>query len=219
MTASDPMFRTGQAIHPRSTRKPVLHFLCMSDYESQLKLAAKGLAERDTHPMPNSVTTPEEFYEVMAAAVLEAIDLPALLERVARAELELEIIQEALREADIEAQNARHKPMSDGGSSEEPTILSILKGASSRGPMRTDNPRPGPLSREPEQSGGVDERRRLPAMPPRLHRPRETRPPPSSRRPPHRTRRVSRWALANHFHSLSWRKLLPLRSSLHKAGT
>ena len=211
--------RPGQAIHPRPTCKPVLHFLCMSDYQSQLKLAAKGLAERDNHPMPSSVTTPEAFYEVMAAAVLEAIDLPALLGRVAQAELELEIIQDALRQADTEARNARHKPMGGGATSKESTTPSILTGASSREPMRSCDPRPGLSSRDPEHSGGVDERRRLPAMPPRLNRPREIRPPPSSRRPLNRTRRVSRRALANHFHSLSWRKLLPLRGSLHKAAT
>jgi hypothetical protein len=79
------------------------------DYEWQVKLAAKGLSERDTHPMPKSVTTPEAFYEVMAAAALDAIDLPALLVRVSRAERDLEIIQDALRRADIEAKHARHQ--------------------------------------------------------------------------------------------------------------
>jgi hypothetical protein len=45
----------------------------MSDYEWLVELAAKGMAERDNHPMPRSVTTPEAFYEVMARAALDAI--------------------------------------------------------------------------------------------------------------------------------------------------
>ena len=78
----------------------------MSHYEWQVELAAKGMADRYSYPMPQSVTTPKAFYEVMAAAALDAIDLPALLERVTRAERELEIIHEALRRADTEAKNA-----------------------------------------------------------------------------------------------------------------
>ena len=81
----------------------------MSDYEWLVELAAKGLRERDNHPMPKSVTTPEAFYEVMARAALEAMGLPALLERVARAERELEITGEALLQADAKAKNARHR--------------------------------------------------------------------------------------------------------------
>ena len=80
----------------------------MSDYEWQVQLAAKALRERDNHPVPKSVTTPEAFYEVMAGAALDGIDLRALLERVARAERELETLRERLRQADIEAENARH---------------------------------------------------------------------------------------------------------------
>ena len=110
----------------------------MLDYKQQVKLATKGLAERDNQPMPKSVTTPEAFYEVMATAVLDAIDLPALLERVTRAERELEIIQEALGRADTEARKARHQPMTDGEASEESSIASILSGAgTSRGPEGT----------------------------------------------------------------------------------
>lgn len=69
----------------------------MSDYERLVELAAKGLAERDNHPMPQSVTTPEEFYEVMAGAALDAIGLRELLEEVevARARQELTIRDEA----------------------------------------------------------------------------------------------------------------------------
>jgi hypothetical protein len=54
-----------------------------------VELAAKGMAERDNHPMPKSVTTLEAFYEVMARAALDAIGLQALLEELARAEQEL----------------------------------------------------------------------------------------------------------------------------------
>ena len=61
----------------------------MSDYEWLVELAAKGMAERDNHPMPKSVTTPEAFYEIMARAALEAIGLRTLLEEFARAEQEL----------------------------------------------------------------------------------------------------------------------------------
>jgi hypothetical protein len=91
----------------------------VSDYEWHVELAAKGMAERDSHPMPKSVKTPEAFYEVMAGAALDAIGLRDLLERVERAdritsaspgpsERDLEINQEALRQADIKAENARH---------------------------------------------------------------------------------------------------------------
>jgi len=66
----------------------------VSDYEWLVELAGKGLAERDSHPMPKSVTTPEGFYEVMARAALDAIGLPALLEETARAEQELKITDE-----------------------------------------------------------------------------------------------------------------------------
>jgi hypothetical protein len=85
----------------------------VSDYEWHVELAAEGLAQRDKRPMPMSVTTPEEFYEVMAGAALEASGLRALLERVARAERELEI-QDALSRADAKAQ--RHpSPGEDRG--------------------------------------------------------------------------------------------------------
>jgi hypothetical protein len=57
----------------------------MSDYEWLVQLAAKGMAERDNHPMPKSVTTPEAFYEIMARAALEAMGLQALLNELAEA--------------------------------------------------------------------------------------------------------------------------------------
>jgi hypothetical protein len=52
------------------------------EYESFVAMAAKGMAQRDSCPLPESVTSPEAFYEVMAKAALEAIDLRALLEGV-----------------------------------------------------------------------------------------------------------------------------------------
>jgi hypothetical protein len=66
----------------------------MSDYEWMVALAAKGMAERDNHPMPKSVTTPEAFYEVMARAALDAIGLQSLLEELAGAVQELEKAEE-----------------------------------------------------------------------------------------------------------------------------
>jgi hypothetical protein len=104
--------------HPGGTRRTQhviyahpIESLRVWDYEWHVALAAKGMAERDNHPMPKSVTTPEAFYEIMARAALDAIGLAALLERVARAERaerDLEITQEALRQADTKAENARH---------------------------------------------------------------------------------------------------------------
>jgi hypothetical protein len=66
----------------------------MSEYESLVELAAKGMAERDNYPVPKSVTTPEAFYEIMARAALDAIGLPTLLEEFARAEQELRTADE-----------------------------------------------------------------------------------------------------------------------------
>ena len=63
----------------------------MSDYEWLVELAAKALAQRDTYPMPASVSTPEAFYEVMARAALDAIGLRTLLEEVARHEDDLKL--------------------------------------------------------------------------------------------------------------------------------
>ena len=81
----------------------------MLDYKRQVKLAAKGLAERDNHPMSKSVTTPEAFYEVMAGAALDAVGLRALLERLVRAERELEITQDLSRRTDADSKHARHR--------------------------------------------------------------------------------------------------------------
>ena len=71
---------TGQSDDPRFSTDPASTLLRMSDYEWLVELAAKGLAERDKHLMPKSVTTPEEFYEYMARAALDAIGLHAILE-------------------------------------------------------------------------------------------------------------------------------------------
>jgi hypothetical protein len=89
--------------------------LVVSDYEWLVQLAAKALRERDNHPVPKSVTTPEAFYEVMAGAALDGIDLRALLDRMTRAERELETLRERLRQADIEGENARHVLKPDQG--------------------------------------------------------------------------------------------------------
>ena len=105
------------------------------DYEWLVELAAKGLAERDNHPMPKSVTTPEAFYEVMARAALDAIGLPALLERVARAERKLRITDEALKLeramngwADAKAENARLRAMIDEAPSEQSSVTAMTPG-------------------------------------------------------------------------------------------
>ena len=94
----------------------------VSDYEWHVELAAKGLAQRDRYPMPSSVTTPEGFYEVMAGAALDATGLRDLLARVARAERNIEVIQDALRQADAKAENACHRAMTDETASSEPSI-------------------------------------------------------------------------------------------------
>ncbi len=96
-----------------------------SDYEWHVELAAKGLAQRDKYPMPPSVTTPEGFYELMAAAALDAAGLRDLLERVAGAERNLEGIQDALKQADANAKNARHRAMTDEKGPADPSISSF----------------------------------------------------------------------------------------------
>lgn len=192
----------------------------MSDYDLQLKLAAKGLAERDNHPMPESATTAAAFYEVMAAAALDAIDLPALLDRATRAERELEIMKEALTRADAEAKYARHQPTTEGEVFEESSIASILREAStSRGPGGTHISCPSSLPRDSEHPDAVEEQRRSSLAPPAINGEGQTKPPPQPRQPRHRTRRRSRKTVANYFQSFSWRKLLPPRSPLRNAGT
>jgi hypothetical protein len=78
----------------------------VSDYEWHVELAAKALAQRDKRPMPPTVTTPEGFYEIMAGAALDATGLRDLLERVARAERNLVVLQDALTQAEAKAENA-----------------------------------------------------------------------------------------------------------------
>jgi hypothetical protein len=138
----------------------------VSDYEWHVELAAKGLAERDNYPIPHSVTTPNAFYEVMAAAALDAAGLRSLLARVARAEQNLEIIQKALRQADLEAGNARHRATNDAAASWAASIVSVPNG-----PSADDEPkeRPGTSvqAAEPTETTGV----RAPSTPRRrLHR-------------------------------------------------
>lgn len=79
-----------------------------SEYEWHVHLAAKGMAERDTYPMPKSVTTAEGFYEIMAGAALEATGLRALLGRAVQAERELELLREELQLGDAKAAMGRH---------------------------------------------------------------------------------------------------------------
>ena len=123
-----PIPVTQPANHSRLARKLPLHFAFVSDYEWQVQLAAKGMAERDNRPMPESVTTPEEFYQIMAAAALDAIGFRALVERVARAERNLEMTFDALREADAKAESARHRKMTDEADSSESSLLPFYEG-------------------------------------------------------------------------------------------
>ena len=108
-TAIDPSQKKRHELRPPSPDLASQRGRPTADYDWQITLAAKGLAERDNYPMPKTVTTPKAFYEIMAAAALDATDLRSLLERATRAERELEIIQDALRRADIDAKEARHQ--------------------------------------------------------------------------------------------------------------
>ena len=62
----------------------------------------RGWPGGDSRPTPRSVTTPEAFYEVLARAALDAIGLRAILEDLARADKELNIIAD---EASTQAEN------------------------------------------------------------------------------------------------------------------
>jgi hypothetical protein len=79
----------------------------ISGYHQYVKVAAKGMAERDSHSMPESVTTPEAFYEVMADAALDAVGFRALVERLARAMREPGTTQESLRRVSARSKHAR----------------------------------------------------------------------------------------------------------------
>jgi hypothetical protein len=79
----------------------------ISSYHQYVKVAAKGMAERDNHPLPESVTTPDAFYEVMAESALDAVGFSALVERLARAMREPGITQESLRRAGARSKHAR----------------------------------------------------------------------------------------------------------------
>ena len=80
-----------------------------SDLEGYVAVAAKGMAERDSHPMPVSVTTPEAFYKIMAAAALKAIGPRALLGLTNMKEREPNITQEPRRPPGVNSKRARHR--------------------------------------------------------------------------------------------------------------
>jgi len=123
------------------------------DYEWHVELAAKGLAQRDSYPMPPSITEPKEFYEIMAGAALEATGLPFLLERIVNAERNLEVIQDALRQADVEVENARHLARTDPLTSIAdigPTVTTALW---------APKPRPTPSARRSEGTATKRKRR------------------------------------------------------------
>jgi hypothetical protein len=103
----------------------------VSDFEWQVELAAKGLRERDQYPMPKSVTTPEAFYEVMAGAALEAIDLPALLDRLASVEEELETLRHTSRRRPVSEPRMCAAPRGVVGT---PVVLGGLAASTSRVP-------------------------------------------------------------------------------------
>lgn len=81
-----------------------------SDYDPYVKLAAKGMAERDNYPMPRSVTTPKAFYEIMAGAALDAVGLQSLLGQLERANQQLEITRKLLRLTETHSEDS---PTSD----------------------------------------------------------------------------------------------------------
>jgi hypothetical protein len=80
-----------------------------SDFARYVEVAAKGMAERDSHPMPESVTTPEAFYKVMAAAALEAIGPRALRGVNSAHGGKPESSQEPGRRPDTNSKRVRHR--------------------------------------------------------------------------------------------------------------
>jgi hypothetical protein len=80
-----------------------------SDFDRYVEVAAKGMAERDCYPMPESVNTPEAFYNVMATAALEAIGPRALPGITSANSGEPAITQEPRRRPDINSKRARHR--------------------------------------------------------------------------------------------------------------
>ena len=109
LIVATPLGRGGLTDHPKFSTGPARTLLGVSDYEWLVELAAKGMAERDNHPMPKSVTTPEAFYEIMARAALDVIGLQTLLEDLARAEQELKHADEGSNLA-VNADNAATLP-------------------------------------------------------------------------------------------------------------
>ena len=79
------------------------------DLERCVAVAAKGMAERDNHPMPGSVTTPEAFYKVMAAAALDAIGPQALLGLTNMNRRGPTITQEPRRPPGVNSRRAGHR--------------------------------------------------------------------------------------------------------------
>ena len=83
-----------------------------SDFDRYVEVAAKGMAERDSYPMPESVTTPEAFYKVMAAAALEAIGRRALPGVTSAHGRRSESTQEQRRRPDTNSKRVRHRRLS-----------------------------------------------------------------------------------------------------------
>jgi hypothetical protein len=80
-----------------------------SDFDRYVEVAAKGMAERDSYPMPESVTTPEAFYKIMAAAALEAIGPRALPGVTSAHRGKPERTQEPRRRPDANSKRVRHR--------------------------------------------------------------------------------------------------------------
>lgn len=146
------------------------HRVSVSDYEWHVQLAAKGIADRSAYPIPKSVTTAEAFYQIMAGAAVDATGLWTLLERVARAESDLEIIQDALRHADAKAAKARHRAMTDTAASLDFSVPSVsmqvdaeraLKASPTTGGAPSPKPPAVAKTPAPKRTGGLSPRRRL----------------------------------------------------------
>jgi hypothetical protein len=159
-----------------------------SEYEWHVHLAAKGLAERDTYPMPKSVTTPQEFYEIMAGAALEATGLRALLDRAARAERELELLRDELEQGDAKAAMGRHvaqgrhvvkggdAPAIPEGASREPAGAARTVAPSTPLPEPANAPTAEPALTGNQPAGSAA----MPAMPTRPAPAMPTRPAPAT---------------------------------------
>ena len=85
-----------------------------SDFALYVAVAARGMAERDRYPMPESVTTPEAFYIVMAAAALDAIGPSALLGVTGRKSRRPEVTKEPRRRPEANSKRGRHRQLIRG---------------------------------------------------------------------------------------------------------